>query len=198
MLLKVKLCNFRNSHIPGVRKHLTLEILEGSTLAKSLLKKYSANVRDWNFQISVREKHDNFFDAIVTNPEEVWQLKIDSIYKPTPLILGTKIDLEPVKFKKDENQVSFGYRKIDAYKLQRMLLNMQEPQKMVNPRHESLTSWLNYAEPEIPKPDNNYVYGPFIYTSNDLTSVDKHQKLISDKLANRLRTTLRSLYSGYG
>jgi hypothetical protein len=83
-----------------------LEILEGNTLAKSLLKKYSANVRDWNFQISVREKQDNFFDAIVTNPEEVWQLKIDSIYKPSPLILGTKVDLEPVKFKKNENQVS--------------------------------------------------------------------------------------------
>jgi hypothetical protein len=177
---------------------LILEILEGNTLAKSLLKKYSANVRDWNFQISVREKQDNFFDAIVTNPEEVWQLKIDSIYKPSPLILGTKVDLEPVKFKKNENQVPFGYRKIDAFKLQRMLLNMQEPQKMADPTHESLASWLNSVEPEIPKPDNNYVYGPFIFTNNDLTSVDKNQKVISDKLANRLRITLRSLYSGYG
>jgi hypothetical protein len=175
-----------------------LEILEGSTLAKSLLEKYSANVRDWNFQISVREKHDNFFDAIVTNPEEVWQLKIDSIYKPSPLIFGTKVDLEPVRFKKDTNQVSFGYRKMESFKLRRMLLDMQEPQKMVNPRHESLTSWLSSTEPEIPKPDNNYVYGPFIFTRNDLTSVDKHQKEISDKLANRLRIKLRSLYSGYG
>ena len=175
-----------------------MEILEGSTLAKSLLEKYSANVRDWNFQISVREKHDNFFDAIVTNPEEVWQLKIDSIYKPSPLIFGTKVDLEPVRFKKDKNQVSFGYRKINAFKLQRMLLDMQEPQKMVNPRHESLASWLSSTEPETPKPDNNYVYGPFIFTRNDLTSVDKRQKEISDKLANRLRIKLRSLYSGYG
>ena len=33
----------------------------------------------------------SFFDAIVSNPNEVWQLKIDSIYKPNPLIIGTRL-----------------------------------------------------------------------------------------------------------
>ncbi len=31
-----------------------------------------------------------FLDAIVSNPDEVWQLKIDSIYKPNPLVTGYK------------------------------------------------------------------------------------------------------------
>jgi len=175
-----------------------LEILEGSTLAKRLLEKYSADVRDWNFQISVQDNNDNFFNAVVTNPEEVWQLKIDSIYKPSPLILGTKVDLEPAKFRKYKNQVSFGYRKMEPLKLQRMLLDMQEPQNIANPRNEFITSWLNSTKPEIPKPDNNYLYGPFVFTRSDLTSIDKYQKEISVKLANRLRMKLRSLYSGYG
>ena len=39
----------------------------------------------------------NFYDAIMSNPNEVWQ-KIDSIYKPNPLIVGTKVDVDPVKF----------------------------------------------------------------------------------------------------
>jgi hypothetical protein len=175
-----------------------LEILEGTRLARSLFDKYSANARDWNFQISVREKHDNFFDAIVTSPEQVWQLKIDSIYKPSPLILGAKVDLEPVKFMKDKNQVSFGYRRLDPVKLARMLLAMQEPQNTISPVDQYLASWLSSTDPEIPKPENNYVYGPFVFTRNDLTSVDKHQKDISDKLASSLRLKLRSLYSSYG
>jgi hypothetical protein len=187
-----------NSHISDMYKHLTLEILEGTRLARSLFDKYSANARDWNFQISVREKHDNFFDAIVTSPEQVWQLKIDSIYKPSPLILGAKVDLEPVKFMKDKNQVSFGYRRLDPVKLARMLLAMQEPQNTISPVDQYLASWLSSTDPEIPKPENNYVYGPFVFTRNDLTSVDKHQKDISDKLASSLRLKLRSLYSSYG
>jgi hypothetical protein len=181
-----------------VYNHSILEILEGSTLAKSLLEKYSADVRDWNFQISVRENNDNFFDALVTNPEEVWQLKIDSIYKPSPLILGTRVDLQPGKFKKYQNQASFGYRKMDPLKLQKMLSDMQEPQDITNPGHETITSWLTSTKPEVPKPENNYVYGPFVFTRRDLTSIDKYQKEISDKLANRLRMKLKSLYSGYG
>ena len=92
-----------------------MEVLEGNTLAKSLFERYSANARDWRFEISVSEKGGSFYDAIVSNPNEVWQLKIDSIYKPNPLIIGTKIDVDPIKFSNDKNAFSFGYRKLNPY-----------------------------------------------------------------------------------
>jgi hypothetical protein len=100
-----------------------MEVLEGNTLAKSLFERYSANARDWRFEISVSEKSGSFFDAIVSNPNEVWQLKIDSIYKPNPLIIGTKIDVDPIKFSNDKNAFSFGYRKLDPIRLQKALDN---------------------------------------------------------------------------
>ena len=59
--------------------------------------------------------NDGFYDATITNPDEVWQLKIDSLYKPLPIITGTKVDIESTKMKKiiDRNIVPFGYRKIN-------------------------------------------------------------------------------------
>ena len=61
-----------------------------------------------------------------------------------------------------------------------------------------LASLITSVEPEVPRPNNSYAYGPFIFGQSSLTSVDKHQKNISEKLANRLREKLKSLYSGYG
>jgi len=172
-----------------------LEILEGNTLAKCLFEKYSANSDQWKFQISVQEKHNSFFDAIVSSPDEVWQLKIDSIYKPAPLIIGAKVDLEPTKFRSDVDQVSFGYRRLDTIKLEKILT---DPNGGMRDLNMYLGSLLRSTSPEIPKPENNYAYGPFVFTSSNLTNVDKCQKEVSDKLANSLRDKLRSLYSSYG
>ena len=175
-----------------------MEVLEGNTLAKSLFDRYSANARDWRFEISVSERSGSFFDAIVSNPNEVWQLKIDSIYKPNPLIIGTKIDVDPIKFSNDKNAFSFGYRKLDPIRLQKALDNGEVSDSEKNALDSLLASLITSVEPEVPRPNNSYAYGPFIFAQNRLTGVDKHQKNISEKLANRLREKLRSLYSGYG
>ncbi|MDP9196991.1 MAG: hypothetical protein M3O24_00280 [Thermoproteota archaeon] len=174
-----------------------MEILEGNILAKNLFERYSSNARDWRFEISVSERRGSFFDAVVSNPNEVWQLKIDSIYKPIPLIIGTKIDVDPVKFSNNENAFSFGYRKLDPIKLKKALYDVHDPESE-DKDVDSLASLITSAEPEVPKPNNSYAYGPFIFAQNNLTTVDKHQKNISDELANRLREKLRSLYSSYG
>jgi hypothetical protein len=138
---------------------------------------------------------NNFFDAIVSSPDEVWQLKIDSIYKPAPLIIGAKVDLEPAKINSNVDQVSFGYRRLDSIKLGKILSN---PNGGIRDLNFYLASLLKSTSPEIPKPENNYAYGPFVFTSSNLTNMDKCQKEVSDKLANCLRDKLRSLYSGYG
>jgi hypothetical protein len=91
-----------------------MEILEDKTLAKSIFQKYTVNPKNWNFVISTTSINDGFFDATVTNPDEVWQLKIDSLFKPFPIISGAKVDAEPTNMKKiiNKNIVPFGYIKI--------------------------------------------------------------------------------------
>jgi hypothetical protein len=170
--------------------------MEGNNLATNLFERYSANSRNWKFVVSVSQMNGNFYDAIVSNPNEVWQLKIDSIYKPYPLIVGTKVDVDPVKFN-NNTHMPFGYRKLDPKKIGKILSNISENED-TNALSSYITSIISSAEPEVPTTNNSYAYGPFLFTQNNPIKVDEYQRKISDKLANRLKDKLRLLYSSYG
>jgi hypothetical protein len=173
-----------------------LDILEGNNLASNLFQRYSANARNWKFVVSVSQVNGNFYDAIVSNPNEVWQLKIDSIYKPKPLIVGAKVDVDPVKFN-DNSHMPFGYRKLDTEKIGKFLSNMDENED-TNGISSYISSLISSSEPEVPTPNNSYAYGPFLFTQKNPIKVDEYQKKISEKLASRLKDKLRLLYSSYG
>ncbi|HEV2390208.1 MAG TPA: hypothetical protein VGS04_05735, partial [Nitrososphaerales archaeon] len=66
-----------------------MEIFEGDTLYRMLLQRYSKNPRGWSFTVSPSSS-GGFFDARVGGPEESWHLKLDTIYKPSPFVLGAK------------------------------------------------------------------------------------------------------------
>lgn len=173
-----------------------MDILEGNNLASNLFQRYSSNARNWKFVVSVSQMNGNFYDAIVSNPNEVWQLKIDSIYKPKPLIVGAKVDVDPVKFN-DNSHMPFGYRKLDTEKIGKFLSSMDENED-TNGISSYISSLLSSSEPEVPTPNNSYAYGPFLFTQKNPIKVDEYQKNISEKLASRLKDKLRLLYSSYG
>lgn len=175
---------------------MELDILEGNNLATNLFERYSANSRNWKFVVSVTQQNGNFYDAIVSNPNEVWQLKIDSIYKPNPLIIGTKVDVDPLKFN-DNTHMPFGYRKLDPKKIRNILSNISENED-TSALSSYIASLISSTKPEVPSPNNSYAYGPFLFTQKNPIKVDDYQRKISDKLANRLNDKLRLLYSSYG
>ena len=173
-----------------------MDILEGNNLATNLFERYSANSRNWKFVVSVSQQNGNFYDAIVSNPNEVWQLKIDSIYKPNPLIIGTKVDVDPLRFN-DNTHMPFGYRKLDPKKIGKILSNISENED-TSALSSYIGSLISSTKPEVPSPNNSYAYGPFLFTQKNPIKVDDYQRKISDKLANRLNDKLRLLYSSYG
>lgn len=173
-----------------------MDILEGNNLATNLFERYSANSRNWKFVVSVSQQNGNFYDAIVSNPNEVWQLKIDSIYKPNPLIIGTKVDVDPIRFN-DNTHMPFGYRKLDPKKIGKILSNISENED-TSALSSYIGSLISSTKPEVPSPNNSYAYGPFLFTQKNPIKVDEYQRKISDKLANRLNEKLRLLYSSYG
>lgn len=175
---------------------MELDILEGNNLATNLFERYSANSRNWKFLVSVTQQNGNFYDAIVSNPNEVWQLKIDSIYKPNPLIIGTKVDVDPLRFN-DNTHMPFGYRKLDPKKIGKILSNISENED-TSALSSYIASLISSTKPEVPSPNNSYAYGPFLFTQKNPIKVDEYQRKISDKLANRLNEKLRLLYSSYG
>jgi hypothetical protein len=178
-----------------------MEILEDHNLAKYLFNKYSTNQRKWNFIISTSQVKDSFFDAIVSNPDEVWQLKIDSIYKPNPLVMGTKITADSSIIEKKINTTQFGYRKLDADVFKNFLTNISKDENNnsinntdINVRLNSLLSSL---DPVKPIKGQNYLYGPFIFTEKRMTKFDNKQDEISDKLSYRMNENIRRKYSLY-
>jgi hypothetical protein len=181
-----------------------MEILQDRSLAKYLFEKYTTNPKNWNFIISTSSLNDGFFDATVSNTDEVWQLKIDSIYKPLPIVIGTKVDLDSTNIEKriSSSALPFGYRKLEPPVIMNILRNLTEEQHM-NARKESgandyLNSILGSLETVTPVSGKNYVYGPVVFTKGNPVNSNGYQKQVAEKLAFKLRDNLRNRYSSYG
>ncbi len=178
-----------------------MEILQDNNLAKYLFEKYSSNPRNWSFLISANPLRDGFFDATISNVDEVWQLKIDSIYKPIPIIIGAKVDLDATRIERRIGTASpaFGYRKLEPSVMMTMLRQLTQEQKKnaEGGLGNYINSLLASLEPVAPVVGGNYAYGPFVFTNgNSVTS--EYQKHVADELSHRLRDNLRNRYSSYG
>ena len=185
----------------------TMDIMEDKVIARHLFEKYCSNPKNWNFVISTSYKRDGFFDAMVSNTDEVWQLKLDSIYKPLPLVVGTKIDVDSTAIERgvSANTVPFGFRKLDPPVIMDMLKKVTEEQEARTNVHnieadfdDQLYSILRSLKTVKPTIGNNYVYGPFIFTNTSTLSLNDYHKHVSERLAMKLRDTLRTKYSSYG
>jgi hypothetical protein len=182
-----------------------MEILEDKTLAKSIFQKYTVNPKNWNFVISTTSINDGFFDATITNPDEVWQLKIDSLFKPFPIIAGAKVDAEPTNMKKiiNKNIVPFGYRKIDPPVLMNLFKKISQEQEVIatkdtNHINNDLNSLLGSLEPTVPVKGVDYLYGPFLFTDKNIIDKNPYQKNISEKLALNMKKKIKERYPSYG
>jgi hypothetical protein len=182
-----------------------MDILENSTLARYLFERYSSNPKNWNFIISTSSQRDGFFDATVSSTDEVWQLKIDSIYKPLPTVLGTKVDIDSTKIERrlSTGSAPFGYRKLDPSVMMNLLRQLSEEQLLNSTAREAelntqFNSILGSLETVKPVNGKSYAYGPFVYTEQNLAGPDENQKLVAEKLAAKLRNDFRKKYASYG
>jgi hypothetical protein len=172
-----------------------MEILKGTALSKYLLNKYAKNPKGWNFTIGPAKK-DNFFDALVSSPEENWQLKIDSIFKPNPAVLGAQT--EPLARKLlalPESFPSYGYRKLDPEIVLKILREQEgNPEESLG----SLDKLLASLEPTAPAPGASYAQGPFVFTNQKFLGLSESQQKLDERLSSELRGLLREKYIGYG
>jgi hypothetical protein len=178
-----------------------VELLEGEVLSKHLLNKYSKNPNGWNFTIFPSAKEDNgFFGALIGGPDEVWQLKIDSIFKAKPLMLGAKVEA------KSERSTSFGtmpygYRRIDrkvAFELLKTLASAEDQGSDPVQDHLALDRILRPLRPVAPVSGESYAEGPFVLTNRMNLGITDEQKQLEDKLSAELRKLMRNRYSSYG
>jgi hypothetical protein len=183
-----------------------MEILEDKVITKYLFEKYCSNPRNWNFVISRSSLSDGFFDATISSTDEVWQLKIDSIYKPVPMLIGTKIDIDSTTIQRKINTDSapFGYRKLDVPMITDIFkkLNQEQEQQKNIPTETDFNNYfysiLGSLKTVRPVRGENYAYGPVVFTEKNPVNTNEYQKQVSEKLAFKLRDNLRSKYLSYG
>jgi hypothetical protein len=178
-----------------------VEFLEGKALSKHLLDKYSKNPSGWSFTLFPPAKDDNgFFGAFVGSPDEVWQLKVDSIFKPNPLMLGAKVESnlqKPI----DLGVFPYGYRRIDrkvAIELLKTLAKVDDKESDPIQNRIILDRVLRPLKPVAPVSGESYAEGPFVLTDRMNLGITEEQKHLEDRLSSELRKLMRNRYSSYG
>jgi hypothetical protein len=189
-----------------------MEFLRGVNLSRYLLERYSKNPNGWNFTIAPSRRADNFFDGLVSGPEESWQLKIDSIFKASPTILGAKVDLDGSAVQKLTSSFpslpSYGYRRLDLDVILRILQSASQSSEnesagsparsLPSPGASEIDKLLANLQPSIPMRGHSYAEGPFVFTSQNISSLSKTQSELDDKLTAEIKNLLREKYLAYG
>lgn len=179
-----------------------VEFLEGKTLSKYLLDRYSKNPNGWSFTLFPPVKEDNgFFGAYVSGPDETWQLKIDSIFKPSPIMLGAKADVDVGRIGNLGGTIPYGYRRLDqrvAFELLRALSESAMGNEDKVQDRFLLERILRPIRPVAPVQGESYAEGPFVLTDRSNLTITSGQKQLEDRLTTELRKLIRNRYSSYG
>jgi hypothetical protein len=165
-----------------------MEILEGEALYSVLLQRYSKNPRGWSFTISPSSRN-GFFDARVGGPDESWHLKLDTIFKPSPFVLGAKTDQGPSDG--SPAPLSFGFRRVNPKEAPALLDD--SPEGM-----DRLLAYLGSVNPVAPTGPGNYIQGPFVFTGRgQASSMTREQERVDSRLSDEMLKLVRRRYPSY-
>lgn len=167
-----------------------MELLEGEVLRRRILESYSKRPKGWSFVVS--PSRSGFFDAMVSGPEVSWMLKIDSIFKPFPALLGSQTEADSGR---PERPFSYGYRELSSEAILH-LLKGEGPAQGSGELH-GLLSVLK-SEPVVPEAGASYAEGPFVLTGRLRSDLSEGQRRLDDRLTLEMRRLLRTRYPAYG
>jgi hypothetical protein len=165
-----------------------MEILQGDALYRTLLRQYSNDPRGWSFTVSPSAR-DGFFDARVGGPDESWHLKLDTIYKPSPFVLGARTleDADP-----PPSPLSFGFRRVDPRQAPALHDDSREGMS-------ALLAYLSTVSPVAPTGPGRYIQGPVVFASRGKPagSMSREQRSVDSRLSDEMRKLVRSRYPSY-
>jgi hypothetical protein len=169
-----------------------MKLLEGESLRRHLLESYSKNPKGWSFVISPSGKY-GFCDAVVSGPDGAWMLKIDSVFKPVPIVLGSPTEDSPEL--KPARSFSYGYRNLPPGLILQILRGKGYP-----PRDEAAADFLSLLKSEtvVPEEGGFYAEGPLVFTSKGNVELSERQRNLDMKLASEMQRLLRTRYPAYG
>ncbi|MDD1778521.1 MAG: hypothetical protein LUQ65_10170 [Candidatus Helarchaeota archaeon] len=156
-------------------------------LLAEIEQKYNRNPSNWNISIG-RDQH-NYGNIFISNPANVWQIKIDSLFKPNPAGVGMKLGpLEDFSDLISPSSPSFGFRPL----LPTHLENLQKSIVQEKPINSIIDDILS-EKPVSPNQSEhqNFIVGPVMHSSFQGYVSDK-QKDLDRKLKRNLDDLLHA------
>ncbi|MGA2199297.1 MAG: hypothetical protein ABSG45_05105 [Nitrososphaerales archaeon] len=165
-----------------------MEILDGPVISEMIFRRYARNPHGWSYTVSPSSSH-GFYDAVIASPEESWHLKLDTIFKPSPLVIGSRsaVDLQHYAV---STPLSFGYREMNPA----MVRGLGDEGEGAPGLAELLAS----LAPVVPESGRAYAHGPFVLTRRTLPIHDQAQAQVDERLTSDMLTLVRNRYPSYG
>jgi hypothetical protein len=168
-----------------------MEILEYNEVMKEIIREYDKKPEGWCVLIGRSSR--GFYDLLFSNPQEVWQLKLDTIYKPNPMGFGVKLEVDPSKVLA-KGFPSYGFRPISAETMDLM-------KNMIDRSMKDLTAVMVKSILKIPPVSTKEIkgitaVGPYIQQPS-LDPISPKQKELSTKLDRELEKLMREKYPLY-
>ncbi len=151
-------------------------------ILKDLRKYYNKNPLNW--RISVNKDSLNHGNILISNPdfELLWQIKLDSLYKPNPIGIGAKIkDFDFGNKNIDLKMPSFGYRPLLDEQLEQLQFKILEKKPLDNLIMDILN---NDPIPVKDAKNKGLLEGPITFSPPGYIS--KRQKELDKKLKRDL------------
>jgi len=169
-----------------------MEVLDGDVLYDLIFERYTRDQHGWSFTVAPAATH-GFFDALVMNREEAWQLKFDTLFKPSPLVIGAGVGSVKPTRGPSINPFSFGFRELRPSWVEQ--LGAREEGVSMPSR---LAALLASMKPVVPQPGRAYAQGPFVLSGKGPLALSRSQAEVDERLSSEMLKLVRNRYPGYG
>jgi len=164
-----------------------MELIEGEALYRALMRQYSKKPTGWSFAVAPAASH-GFFDAFVGSPGGSWQLKLDTIFKPSPIVMGARIE-DLVPSPASISALPFGFRTVTPEKAMQLQAGSSDA--------KNLLAFLASTRPVAPRAGGSYVEGPYLFADRAMKLTEPQEKL-DEKLSSQVLSLVRRRYPSYG
>lgn len=176
-------------------------------IMEQFYEEYQEDPEGWSFWISPPPSSGDFYEAYIVHGDEAFFLKVESIFTPNPVGVGTKVKIEEGQLEKD--LPDFGYRRFTQEETRRFLENLPKPEE-----YESLAEFqrdLKESQNEIareamdkePVPfgaaeegEELAALGPYS-SKSPLSYVSEGQEELRQKLSKELERLIHRDYPGH-
>jgi hypothetical protein len=164
-----------------------MEILGGPEITDLINRRYARNPNGWSYTVSPA-RSNGFYDVVVAGEDESFQLKMDTLFKPNPLVLGSRSAIDLRRYSVSV-PLSFGYREVDPVVARDLGAGV---------RNRSLVDLLSSIAPVVPEVGRAYAHGPFVLTRAPRPALDEVQARLEERLTSDMLKLVTNRYPSYG